>query len=240
MRKTTAFVLALTLCLGLTACAPVAEITPSPTPTETVTPTPATPTAEPTPDPTPKPTPSPMPTPEPTPHPTPVPDSFGIVKNVSSEAEEVLETAKEYVQWQYEAAYFPEYYGRYKPDTPCPVYDNWRIGELKRFYKDDDLVPGYSVELYSLAYDLHTETPEMGRLFLAGGHMNANEDGWCSYKPPTYLVFLRDGESGTPQYYGAFEDLWLDPEDDCFEMDTRAYAIEVIRRSPLGFPAETN
>lgn len=227
MRRNLSFVLILFLCLGLTACTPAAEGTPSPTPTATPKPTPTS---------TPAPTPEPTLELTPAPRPTPVPGPLGAVKNVSPEAEEVLEVAREYVQRQCEAAHFPEYYARYEHDTPCPVYDNWRINSLERFYKGDDLVPGYSVEFYSIAYELHTETPELGYLFLAGGHMHVNDDGWCSYKPCAYLVFLRGGESGTPQYYGAFEDNWLDPEDDCFEMDARAAAMEVIRNSALGYP----
>lgn len=250
MRRSLFFVLMLFLCLGLTSCTPAAEVTPSPTPTLEATPTPAvtpTPTASPTLTPTPVPVPTPTPTPEPTPMetpapaPTPVPGPLGVVveERVSAEAEEVLEKAKEYVQWQYSAAQYPEFYGRVPHDTFRPVeYDNWRIGRLERFYQDDDLVPGHSVELYYLAWDMHTTTPERATVFLAGGgEMYAGEDGWCYFgHGPTYLVFLRNVENGTLEYYGAFEDLWLDPSDDIFELDVRAAAMELITHSALGFP----
>lgn len=87
MRKTLAAVLALFLGLGLTSCAPAAEVTPSPAPTaaQTAIPTPTpspTSTAAPIPVPTPESMPTAAPTPEPTPAPTleltptptPVPD----------------------------------------------------------------------------------------------------------------------------------------------------------------------
>lgn len=68
MRRILATVLALFLCLGLTACTPVAEVTASPEPTETGTPRPSLrPGPRPTFAPVPKSTPTPMPTPTPTP-----------------------------------------------------------------------------------------------------------------------------------------------------------------------------
>ncbi len=229
------------LLLLCTSCTPAAEVTPTPTPTLEATPTP-TPTPTATPTPTPTPTPEPTSTPTEPPAPTPVPGPLGVVvmDHVSTEAEEVLEKAKEYVQWQYSATHIPEFYGRVPHDTFRPVeYDNWRIVRLERFYQDNDLVPGHTVEIYYLAWDMHTTTPKRATVFLAGGgEMYADEDGWCYFgHGATYLVFLRDGENGTLEYYGAFEDRWLDPDDNCFELDVRAAALEVITHSALGFPS---